>query len=276
MRLNAYLLAADPAYLAASVRAYYPHVERIVVSYDSSATSWTGTPIPVDECLATVRAVDTEGKCVMAPGTFARLDHDPLDNDTHQRQVALDQASEAADWVLQLDTDEVIAAPTTFLGALRAADAAAAAGLEYPARWLYSRVGPGRFLESATRLGRPAASFPGPVAVRAGARLTVSRQADVPLYRVDVRPWNTDPHHHPDAVVQQVVPLEDAIVHFSWVRSDEWMRRKFGWSGHSEQYTEPGVYRRWAWRSAHPRATVATNLLRRSEWFRLASLADPA
>ena len=275
MRLTAYVLAADPAYLAESLRAYYPRVERIVVSYDETSTSWTGTPLPVEECLALVRSVDTDGKCVLAPGGFARLDHGPFENETFQRQVALDQASEGADWVLQLDTDEVMASPARFLGALRAADEAGAGGLEYPSRWLYAHVGPGRFLEASTRFGRSTASFPGSLAVRAGTTLRQARQADVPLYRVDVRPWNTDPHHPADAVVHQVVPLREAVVHYSWVRSDDQMRRKFGWSGHADRYSEPAVYRKWAWRSAHPLLTVASNPLRGAEWFRFARIVEP-
>ncbi|WP_258934106.1 hypothetical protein [Nesterenkonia pannonica] len=77
MRLTAYVLAADPNYLASSVRAYYPFVERIIVSYDRSSTSWTGTALPVQECLDILSALDSEGKCVLTPGDFARLDHDP-------------------------------------------------------------------------------------------------------------------------------------------------------------------------------------------------------
>src|SRR5690606_37064795 len=205
MRVSAYVLLADPSFLAASLSAYYHLVYRVVLSYDETRTSWTGTPLPVDECLAIVETIDTDGKCVRAPGRFARLDEHPLDNDTHQRQSALDAASDGADWVLQLDTDEVMLDPDAFLASLDRAERAGAGGLHFPSRWLYSRVAPGRYLEASTRLGRPAASYPGPLAVRAGTTLTHARQADVPLWRVDLRPWNTDPSHRHDAVVHEVV-----------------------------------------------------------------------
>lgn len=272
MRVHAYVLAADPHFLRESIAAYYDRVERIVVSYDRSARSWTGTPLPVDECLAVIRDLDAAGKCVLAPGDYARTDVDPLENDTYQRQHALDEAGDGADWVLQLDTDEVLGSLPTFVGALERADAVGAAGLDYPARWLYSRVGPGRYLEASRRFWGPAASFPGPVAVRAGTSLRLARQADVPLYRVDFRPWSTDPFHPRDAVVHEVIPLEDGIVHYSWVRSDDDMQRKFGWSGHTAAYSEPQVLRRWRQRSRHPWRTVATNALRRNDWYRLADL----
>ena len=141
-RISAYVLLADPSYLAESIAAYYPHVDRIVLSYDESSTSWTGTPLPVEQCLAIVGELDIEGKCVAAPGRYARLDHDPLDNDTFQRQAALDAASEDADWVLQLDTDEVMSDPATFFRSLARAERVGASGLDYPARWLYTRSRP--------------------------------------------------------------------------------------------------------------------------------------
>ena len=52
MRINAYVLLADPAWLELSVRSYYPIVERIYASYDLNRKSWSGDPIPVDDCLA--------------------------------------------------------------------------------------------------------------------------------------------------------------------------------------------------------------------------------
>ncbi len=282
LRTNAYVLAADPAYLAASVRAYYDRVDRIVVSYDRDAMSWSGTPLPVDDCLTTLKSLDVDGKCELAPGDFWRPGHDPLDNDTHQRQVALDQASDGADWVLQIDTDEVLAAPETFFRAIERAHDTGATALDFPARWLYARVGDarrgGRYLEASSRLWRPVAGFPGPLAVRPGTRLTCARQAPSAVrYRVDLRAWNTDPAQGPGSVVHEVIDMEEAVVHYSWVRSDAYMRRKLGWSGHSAAYSQPAVYRRWAARQRHPLGTVLTTPLRRHpEWFRLSTIRDEA
>ena len=276
-RISAYVLLADPSYLAESIGAYYPYVDRIVLSYDETSTSWTGTPLPVEKCLEIVRALDTEGKCIAAPGRYARLEHDPLENDTFQRQTALDAASTDADWVLQLDTDEVMPHPDAFFAALSRAADAGAGGLDYPARWLYTRVRPGRYLEQATRFWRLAASYPGPLAVRAGTRLRLARQADVPLYRVDLRHRNTDPWHPADARVDEVIPAADAVLHFSWVRDPGVIRRKFGWSGHTDEMKPPRVYRRWAWRTRHPGWTVATSPLRSQSggWYRLTRIAEP-
>ena len=147
--VSAYVMLADPSYLAESLTAYYPYVDRIVLSYDEAGLSWTGTPLPVQQCLAVARSIDVDGKCVEAPGHFARLDKDPFENDTYQRQAALDAASESGEWVLQLDTDEVMLRPESFFAALRRAADADAGGLDFPSRWLYSRVAPGRYLEQS-------------------------------------------------------------------------------------------------------------------------------
>lgn len=262
-RVTAYVLMGDPAYLKQSVAAYYPYVDRIVVSYDSSHTSWTGTPLPIDQCLQIVDEVDVDGKCMRAPGAFARLDQQALANDTHQRQVALDQASEGADWVLQLDTDEVMASPERFFDTLRQADDAGAAGLDYPSRWIYSRVGEGHYLVACDRFLRPVSSYPGPLAVRAGTQLKHARQTDVDLFRVDFRATSTDPWRPRDAQVDAVVNAGEAVLHFSWVRDPEAIKRKFGWSGHHAAMGAPKVYRDWAWRTRHPVLTTVAAPFRR-------------
>lgn len=275
MKLNAYVMLGDPAFLKPSIRAYYPHVDRIVVSYDEDHRSWTGTPLAVQACLDAISEVDIDGKCDLRPGKFARRGHDPLANDTHQRNVALQQASSGADWVLQLDTDEVIPHPEIFLRSLHRADRAGAGGLEFPARWFFARVRPGLFLESGTRLWGPAASYPGPVAVRPGTALSLARQADVPLYRVDMRAWNTDPAHARDSIVHQVVPVSAAISHYSWVRSDDFIRRKVGWSGHAAELVRDQGYRTWRTASDHPvRVVLAAPFARGARRFRFAGVDD--
>lgn len=276
-RINAYVLVADPSYLRESLEAYYPYVDRILLSYDRTSTSWTGTPLPVAQCLEIIAELDVDGKCVHAPGDFARTEHPPLVNDTFQRQAALDAASDGADWVLQLDTDEVMLRPDVFFDMLERADRAGAGGLDFPARWLYTRTGRGRYLEVTRRLWQSAASFPGPLAVRAGTVLRHARQADVELFRVDLAPRSTDPWRRADAPVHAVIARDSAVVHFSWVRNPEAIRRKFNWSGHTRVMTPPKVYRRWEWRTRHPLLTVLTTPLRRRDdgRYRLVRIPEP-
>ncbi|MBE7158495.1 MAG: hypothetical protein INR62_08700, partial [Rhodospirillales bacterium] len=124
MRTNAYLLAADPAWIESSVLSYYPLVERIVVSYDEDGFGWTGAPLDIDQCLRRLRVIDRDGKLDFQPGHYARREffRRPLENDTYQRQCALDQAGTDADWVLQLDTDEIIGDASIFTDCLAQAD----------------------------------------------------------------------------------------------------------------------------------------------------------
>ena len=46
MSIGAYVLLADPAFLASSLRSYYDMVDTIAIVYDESALSWTGKPLP--------------------------------------------------------------------------------------------------------------------------------------------------------------------------------------------------------------------------------------
>jgi hypothetical protein len=270
--LHAYVLLADPAYLAASVASYLPVVDRVIVSFDRRHLSWSGETVPVEECLAELAGLKDEGKLEFRAGDFARPDAPPLESDTRQRQVALDQASDGADWVLQLDSDEVVPAPERLRELVVRARAAGAVGLDYPSRWLYADVGGGRFLEKGTRFWRPAASYPGPLAVRAGVRLRLARQVDGPLYRADFRRSNTDPWHPVDAAVDEVIPANEGVLHYSWVRSDAEMTRKSRTSGHRDDLAWHRLLVEWRRRQRHPRVAVAGTPFRRRDphgWLRL-------
>lgn len=276
-RISAYVLVADPSFLRQSLSAYYAYVDRIVLSYDRSSISWTGTSLPIDQCLRIIAEIDIDGKCEHHPGDFARLDRTAFDNETYQRQVALDEASTGADWVLQLDTDEVMLRPDVFIAMLERADKKGAAGLDFPSRWLYTRVSRGRYLEVAGRLWQSAASYPGPLAVRAGTILRHARQADIELFRVDFAVPGTDRWRARDAPVHAVIPVDSAVMHFSWVRDPDMIRRKFAWSGHTDQMRPPKVLRRWLWRTRHPVLTILTTPFRRRNdgQYRLARIPEP-
>jgi hypothetical protein len=281
LRTNAYVLAADPAFLAASVRSYYDAVDRIVVSYDEKHLSWSGRPIPVEICLTELRTVDSKGKLDLRPGDYSHPGLHAMECETRQRRAALESASEEADWVLQLDNDEIIPNLSVFIEMVSRADAGSATGLDFPSRWIYARTRGGRFLEACTRWWRTAAGYPGPLAVRAGAFLKHARQCEGPLFRVDFRERNTDPWRGPGAQVHATVPVDAGVLHFSWVRTVEEMMLKAQISGHREAVDWRSEIRQWRRRQRHPRLTTAlTPLRRRGElhpaWLRLVDLAiDP-
>ncbi len=164
--------------------------------------------------------------------------------------------------MLQIDGDEVLANPARLVESVDRADASGRSAVEFPARWLYAQVEGNRYLERCRRFWGVSAGFPGPVAVRAGTALRLARQCDVPLWRVDFRHRNTDPAHGADARVDEAVPADDAIWHFSWIRSEEEMRAKAATSGHAGEFDWIAEIDRWVWRRRHPLVTTVATPLR--------------
>lgn len=279
LRLAAYVLAGDPSWIPASIASYYHLVERIVVSYDETGRSWSGQELLVDESLRRLRESDPENKMVFLPGAHADSARFPLDTETEQRQAALDAASEGADWVIQLDTDEIVVDPDALRHAILTAEARGFDAVDFPLRNIDQVAGksPGKFLEICGRWWTDQAAYPGPVAVRTGTRLDHCRQAEVPTYRVDLRAANTDPWHPRDAIVHAVVPRDSAVVHMTGVRTDEQMERKSRTSGHAKARPWALILRKWRWRRRHPRLAVALTPLRRDPFsrFRVVSVELP-
>lgn len=275
MRINAYIMAADPAWIEASVASYYDMVNQIVVAYDEAGLSWSGTALPVEECLERVRQIDRDCKLLFCPGCFARLRYNPMENDTHQRQFALDIAGSGADWVLQLDTDEVLADASEFVRCLREADQLGFGAMEYPARWLYRGLGGNCYLERCSKFWRTTGGFPGPVAVRPGTRLRNARQCDAPLYRVDFREKNTDPWHGRGAPVHRTVKPSHGIIHYSWIRQEEELLRKTSAWGHSKEDWSAEI-RHWMWAGRHPHlASAATPFMEPERRVRIVTIPPP-
>lgn len=250
MRINAYILAADPAWIEASVLSYYDLVDKIIVSYDETKTSWTGTPIAVDECLERLRAIDRDNKMCYSPKHYARLNHKPMENETYQRQCALDEASTDADWVLQFDTDEVLPDFLDLLKVLNCADAQGIPAVEWPMRVLFHTLPDGRFLEVCAADGSDHFEYPGPIAVRPGAKLKNARRVEGAFLRPVVAEDNQSLQvKHPVGEGETRTILENtssAILHQSWARSPESIRSKIASWGHNEGLrSQIFYYLRW-------------------------------
>jgi hypothetical protein len=263
MRINAYILAATPDWLQASVCTYYDRVDRIVVTYDRDSLGWNRKPLEVEQCLQILRELDCDAKMTFSPGHYAREGYTPFENQTFQRQQALDEASTDADWVLQLDTDEVLGCTHTFFSALKEADEAGAQGLYYPARWLYQHVGRNWFLERSSRFWRIAAGFPGPMAVRAGTQLRHARQCDGLRYRLDFRSVNTDYCSPRSTLVDCVITPHQGVIHYAWIRDPSQLGLKVANHGDFYNKMDPKLTQ-WHWCGRHPLlATIFTPLMRR-------------
>ena len=277
MRVNAYVLAGDPAWARESVSSYYHLVSRLVVSFDAEGRSWAGHPLRVEDAIAALRSVDRDRKMVLLPGRHSFPDRPAFESETKQRQHALDAASEGADWVLQLDTDEVVLDAGTFMGHLRRADSRGAAAMDYPLRDFYQRFGETWFLEHCSRFWGDQANYPGPVAVWAGTQLEHCRQPGPVAYRVDMAPWNTDPAHARSAQVHGVIGRGEAIAHLSWVRDRQDLEEKAVVSGYAGVRDWAQDLARWRWRGRHPFMTAMTAPFRRDPFdrFRVARLRVP-
>lgn len=252
MKIHAYVLAADPTWLRPSLLAYYDHVDKIVVSYDERSLGWTGAPIQVDQCLQELRALDVESKIVYVPGEFgpeANSPGDPLARETQQRNVALAEAGPGAEWVLQIDTDEVLRDWQPFLNALKLAEQLGLSSVEWPMRVLYRRLRDGRFLE-VVKSGHTHFEYPGPVAVRPEVVLSNCRRSAEPFLRPLVvgdrvslqaqRPAELGEHR------VEMVSEQDAIWHNSWARPPASVRAKIASWGHNQGWRSwRYYYRTW-------------------------------
>lgn len=265
MRLNAYVLAADPAWLEASVSSYYGLVDEIIVSSDQNGLGWTGKPVKSAECIERLKAIDVDGKLRFIAGHYARLEYHPVVNDTYQRQVAFDEASKGADWVLHLDSDEVLAKACVFRACLEEANLHGFGALDFPGRFLYKQVGQGRYLEMCSRFWRIAAGYPGPVAAKPGTRLRLCRQCDASLFRVDFRERSTSLAHPRTTPVHRKIGEHEGIYHYTWVRDEESMIRKTQTWGHAPDKVWDSELAHWLWSGRHPYLSMLSSIWRRGD-----------
>ena len=239
MKIKAYILAADPAWIQASVLSYYAIPDEIIVSYDANGIGFTGVPVAVDQCLQRLRAIDTAGKMRFVPGEYARPGKPPMESEVLQRQSALKEIGTDVDWILQFDTDEILPDAAEFLRCLHAVPPDAQS-VDWPMRALFRQVGADEFLEVCTARGRQSNEYPGPVACRPGIEFEgLGRRVPGPLWRFGSRHigWRPRPHFVADqSDTSAIISRHQAILHFSWVRTEAEIRRKLQSWSHSGDF----------------------------------------
>jgi hypothetical protein len=257
VRVSAYLLAADPTWIEASVRAYYDRVEEIVVSYDRDGIGWAGSPIATEESLAALRALDVEAKMRFVAGDFHHLPTPP-ENEHLQRQGALEALTGRADWVLQVDTDEVLPDLDVVFESLRYAEDHNLPAVEWPMRVLFRHVRDDVYLAVTSHDGSLHVEYPGPIGIRPGATLVDARRCEGPFLRVVV--GGAAPalqlSRAPAAGEDRSFTITEgqAILHNSWARSPSVVRRKIRAWGHYEGWRTRRYYLTtwlpspWLWR----------------------------
>ncbi len=235
LRLGAYVLAADPTWIRSSLGRYYDELDSLVVSLPKDGRGWTGAPVSAAECLELIRSLDTRGIVKVVEGSWTVPDNPAL-GDTRQRQDAI-AALQEMDWILQLDTDELLPDFSVFRRALAVADAGAFDALEWPMRVLYRRLRSAQYLEVVSADGKPRYEYPGPVAVRPNVLLTDCRRTAQPTLRavVDGDDQSLELYQalRPGEQRQYLLKADQAIVHNSWARDRRSVKRKIASWGHN-------------------------------------------
>jgi hypothetical protein len=289
-RIGAYVLASDPTWLRSSVARYYHLLDVLVVSASATSTGWTGRPIAVSDCTAVIEDLDQRKIATVVRGNF-QSPKNPMDADTRQRQHAIDAVNALdgdLDWVLQIDTDEVVPSTDKLLHLLELADERGADAVEWPMRVFYRRLPGGRYLQVVNADGSDHFEYPGPIAIRARARVTEARQTAErflrPLVEGDHQSLQITRPAGPQEIRETCLTGSDAILHNSWARprSDVW-RKVSSWSHNQGLRSTRYFYFTWLpapvlWRQMRDLHPFASGL-----WPRLlpypgdvASLLDPA
>ena len=195
LRLGAYLLLGDPAFLEQSIRSIYAIAERIVVVYDEAGLSWTSGRYPSSTACPSSNRMDTDDKVVLLPGNFHDTGLLPLEAETLERNAAIAALGHDVDWVVQLDTDEVLGSSPPVRRGHRPRPLRRKVRPRLSGPLALRARGGQLYLERCRRTWGISAGYPGPTAVKAGTALELARQCDVPIWRIDFRRRNTDPAH---------------------------------------------------------------------------------
>ena len=242
MKIHAYILASDPNWIEASLLSYLDLVDKVVVCYDESGLSWSGNQAKTQESINRIKQIDIQGKCTYISGDYAKLGSSLslLEKDSMQRRAAYVEARVGADWVLQLDSDEIVSDSATLLTALHAARTSGAIQVYYPFRWIYLRSLLGHYIEyGSSKLGRMV-TYHGPIAVRGDAIHQEARRVDGPVHLVRIDHGVTSPYLESiirgdfgRVVSSSTSTYDNSICHLSWVRRPSLIARKLRNFGHA-------------------------------------------
>ncbi|MGO8670770.1 MAG: hypothetical protein ACLQVD_05320 [Capsulimonadaceae bacterium] len=222
-----------------SMRSYYDHVDRILVSTDPTR-GHSGREIVPDDTIDRIMALDKVGKVDVLRDDFCRYD-DPMRNDTYQRQVSADRLAQLGDWrwIFQVDADEVFldfSAVARQVRGLRFAQA-----VFWRLVSIFNILPDGRLLVVVDRDGKPMLErFP--LAHRPGATLTRARLIDrpsAPIYRIFK--WRYEGGKS----------LKDTVLHYSYAKSERRVLEKLATFGHHAEFDVDSFFRIWQSSAEH-------------------------
>ena len=264
-KIVAYVMAADPAFLESSVLSYYDQVDKIVVTYDRNYLGWTGNPIRTEYCLALLKKIDRDDKCIFVPGDYARSEFfgDPNKNETHQRNQSIALAREFSDWIVQIDTDEVVPKSLRLLDLVDLADNNGCASVWYPMLWVFSLNSHGVTVASNRKL-TPIADFPGPILLRADQNVIFSRQEVNRSKGLSVRCNTVLGRVDGTKVVDKRIELNELVLHYSMERTEADFQMKAINNGHAFEVDWALAYKCWKLAKKSPHLASLLSLFRKS------------
>ena len=237
LKIGAYVLLADPTWIQSAVQQYYEHIDVLVVSYDCRSKGWTGTDIPVSECLALIKQIDLYGKVIEIVGDYSSGNQTPIDKDTKQRQDCIDYLSGRVDWIIQLDTDEWFPDVSELV---RIAENLPLDihGVEWPMKVLFRKIGKYQYLSISGESHNSVYEYPGPVLVRSNVKLVDARRISAPIVRYcvmdDESSLQLSGTHVVGITLRRDLNHRQVIVHNSWARSRDVVYRKVTSWGHNQ------------------------------------------
>lgn len=112
-------VAYDWEFLQYSLPEIYDHVEAICLSVDKDCKSWNGNNFSFDQVgfENLVQAIDKSGKIKILRDSFYNPARTPIENECFQRH-RMAEALGKADWIIQIDTDEIMINPEMFIAEL--------------------------------------------------------------------------------------------------------------------------------------------------------------
>ncbi len=231
------MLAADPTWIYESIAAYYDFIDILVVSFDCNSKSWTGSDIPVDECRQKIREIDSRCIIVDISDDYSGSPGTPIQRDTSQRQACIDYLSTRVDWIIQIDTDELMPDIRPVLTEIQNIPENVD-GIEWPMRVLYRQLSSNSYLGVSNLDSNPVYEYPGPIVVRKNVTLVDARRISTQVVRYsvigDTSSLQLKGCHIDGIQIRSTLDHSSAIVHNSWARSPKSVWRKVRSWGHND------------------------------------------
>lgn len=223
----------DSETIERSIRSYYDYVDHIIVSTDPKR-GFSGKEITQDNTLEIIRSLDINNKIEILENDYYKSS-DPMENETLQRQCAVDYLSSnnGYEWILQIDADEVFLDFPSLLNNI----------INKPTkyavfwRWItvFNLLDDGRLLIVVDNNNLPLLErFP--LGHRRDVKLERARRVMRPRRFINkIFSWK----------IEGGMSFNDAVLHYSYAKSPQRIKEKLRTFGHSHEFDTDAYYDLW-------------------------------